>query len=252
MNKSILTSLFFAASVAVAPAAAVIGWVATNGDAGFDGGTAATGSPVTTDADGDALAGSFPAITLTPGQGIVLTGSVNITGNTGGIAGNQFRWGLFDAPGTPTTGNGTGYVGIWASLPSGAIGSIVTANGSTANPFSGSASSAFIDASDEGAHTPVFATEWDFSLSVSRLDATQMSVSGSFTDNLDVLIEWPETAAAGSPGSFTYDSVGILLGGTTNATQASFSNLEVNAIPEPGTALLGAIGVMALLFRRRR
>ncbi len=186
------------------------------------------------------------------GQVLILNGSVNITGNTGGIAGNQFRWGLFDAPGTPATGAGSGYIGVWAAAPAGAGASpTVTANGSTTNPFSGAASTTISTASDVGANTPQFGTDLDFSLSITRLDATQISVSAQFTNNSNILVDWAPTTATASPGSFTYDSVGILLGGTTNATQATFSNVNVSAVPEPSSALLGLLGSLALIRRRR-
>ena len=158
-TKKILPAILLAACASTAPAASVINWVTTNGDAGFSGGSEATNSPITTDADAETIVGSFPATTLTIGQGIILTGSVNITGNTGGIGGNQFRWGMFDAPGTPTTGVGSNYVGVWAALPAGAGASaIASANGSTTNPFSGSASSNIVTASDVGGNTAQFGT----------------------------------------------------------------------------------------------
>ena len=235
-----------------APAASVINWVATNGDTGFSGGSEATNSPVTTDADAETLVESFPAVTLSVGQVLVLTGSVNITGNSGAIGGNQIRWGMFDAPGTPATGVGSGYVGVWATAPNGAAtANTVTANGSTTNPFSGSASTVVGSASDIGGNSSQFGTDLEFSLSITRLDATQISIAAEWTDNANVLVEWAPTSAPASPGDFTYDSVGILLGGTVNATQASFSNIEVTTIPEPTSALMVLLGSLSLIRRRR-
>lgn len=99
-------------SVVSSPAAPVTNWVTTNGNAGFVGASAGGNSPVTTDADAETIVGSFPSVTLTDGLALTLTGQVKITGNSGGIPGNQFRWGLFEAPGTPSPGIGAGYVGI--------------------------------------------------------------------------------------------------------------------------------------------
>ncbi len=234
------------ALLGAAPGAAVINWVTTNGDAGFSGGSEATNSPVTTDADAETIVGSFPEATLGVGQSLVLSGSFNITGNSGTIPGNQIRWGFFDAPGTPTTGAGSGYVGLWASASS----TISSADGSTANPFSGSASSVIATSSGS---LPAYGSTYNFTLTVNRLDATQMAVSGALTDSGGgTLIEWAETNGAASPASFTYDAVGILIGGTTDATVATFSNVEATLIPEPSIGLLGAFGALSLLFRRRR
>ena len=108
----------------------VINWVATNGDADFTPGSAATNSPVTTDSDAETIVGSFSETTLQVGQTLTLTGGINITGNTGTVAGNQIRWALFDAPGTPTTGVGSGYVGIWATTANTGPGTIRSADGS--------------------------------------------------------------------------------------------------------------------------
>lgn len=249
MMKSRFFSCFaLSATIAASNGAAVLNWVTTNGDAGFTAGTAATSSPVTTDADGDAIVGSFSEVTLAEGDTITLTGSFNITGRTGVIPGNQVRWGLFDGPGTPAIGNGSGYVGVWAAASS----NIDSADGSTANPFSGSASTTIAGGSGIA---PSYGSTYDFLLAITRVDATQISVSGSLDDagSGSNLITWPETAGTPAGGSFTYDSVGILLGGTTNATQATFSNIDATdtAIPEPTSLVLGLFGSLALLRRRR-
>lgn len=247
MKRVLFPTIFLSASlVASSQGAAVLNWVTTNGDAGFSGGSEATNSPVTTDATAETIVGSFPEATLGVGDVMVLTGSFLITGNTGTINGSQIRWGMFDAPATPSTGNGSGYVGVWASASS----TISTANGSTGNPFSGSASSPIVT---ETGGLPAFGTTYDFFLSINRVDATQISVSGSLSNGGIDLISWPETTGPASPASFTYDSVGFLIGGTTNATQAAYSNVDVTvtSIPEPSTFLMGVLGFLGLIRRRR-
>jgi len=243
-----ISLLAFSISLATSHGAAVINWVTTNGDAAYTAGTAATNSPVTTDADGDSIVGSFSGVTLAEGDTITLTGALNITGNTGVIPGNQIRWGLFDAPGVPATGNGSGYVGVWAAASS----NIHSANGSTANPFSGSASTTIAAGSGTA---PSYGSTYEFLLSITRVDATQISVSGSLEDagSGSSLMSWSETTGTPAGGSFTYDSVGFLLGGTTNATQATFSNVDatMTSVPEPSALLFGIVGALALTRRRR-
>jgi len=231
MRRTSIGFLLFISSVASSLGTPAVDWVATNGDAGFSGGSELTSSPVTTDADAETVVGSFQSVTLGVGASIQLTGSVTITGNTGNLPGNQFRWGLFDAPSAPATGAGSSYVGVWASAPAmGAAGSLVTADGSTANPFSGTASTTVVSASDPDGDGPLFDTSFSFELTITRMGATQISASATLSDEDSLLIEWPVTAAPASPESFTYDAVGILLGGTLNATSAAFSNMEVNEI----------------------
>lgn len=229
----------------------MINWVATNGDTGFTPGTAATNSPVTTDADAETIVGIFPAVGLLQGDILVLTGSVNITGRTGTIAGNQFRWGMFDAPGTPTTGEGSGYVGVWATTANTGAGTIRTADGSTTNPYSGSASTTI--ASENGTGSMTYGTAYDFLLSITRVDDTQISVTGSLATagGGSIINTWSETIGGASPDDFTYDSVAFLIGGTVDATQAAFSNVDVSIIPEPSSLFLSLAGLMPLLIRRR-
>ena len=202
-------------------------WVATNGDTGFSGGSAATNSPITTDADAETVVGSVPAVMLTIGDTIVLSGLVTITGNAGAMPGNQFRWGVFNAPGVPVTGVGSNYVGVWATAPAAGPATLVTANGSTANPFSGSASTTIASARDPEGDTSQFGSALTFGLTITRLNATEISIAATLSNGGALLIQGPATAAPASPSSFTYDSVGFLLGGTLNASSASFSMVEV-------------------------
>ncbi len=230
--------LFLALTVAVPGAEPVTNWVTTNGDAEFADGSEATNSPITTDCDAETIVGSFPEVTLSIGQTITLTGSIKITGRTGNIPGNQIRWALFDAPGTPTPQVGAGYVGIWATTANLLACDIRNANGSTGNPFSGTASQVIV--SSDGQASMGYDISYDFSLSITRVDETQISVSGSLaeSDGGLVLVSWPETTTAAFPDNFTYDCVGILLGGTTDATQAALSNVEVDFGADPAPDLV--------------
>ena len=212
-----------------AEAVPVTGWVATNGDAAFVGQTAATSSPVTTSADADTVAGGFAPVTLAVGESLTLTGTVVITGNSGGIPGNQFRWGLFNAPGTPANGAGSNYVGVWVAAPSAGNADLVTANGSTANPFSGSASTVVSRAGDLDGPPPRFGEELSFSLTLTRLNAAEISAEATLSNGVGLLIEWPATVAPASPANFTYNAAAFLLGGTIDATQAAFTNVEVTS-----------------------
>jgi hypothetical protein len=221
-----LAFLLFALTKLSANPVPVTNWVTTNGDAGFSDGSEATNSPVTTDSDAETLVGSFPEVTLATGQSITLTGNVIITGRTGVIPGNQIRWGLFDAPSTPKTGIGDNYVGVWAAANNG-VCDIRSADGSTGNPFSSSATTVISTASSVDGATR-FDETLTFSLTITRFDDTQITTSGTLTNSVDFEVEWPETNSPASPTSFVYDSVGFLLGGTTDATKATYANVEVD------------------------
>lgn len=224
-----LSCLAILGAVMTAQAVPVVNWVTTNGDADYTEGTAATSSPVTTNADADTIVGSFPSVTLGVSESIALTGSIAIFGKTGSIPGNQIRWALFDAPAVPETGVGSGYVGVWATVAGGGLPSNVnTADGTTDNPFSGSATTVVVSATDEGGGGMRYETTYSFSLTITRVDESSISISSMITDGADFLIEWPATIAPASPASFTYDTVGILLGGTTDAESATLTNIEIS------------------------
>ncbi|MEN8871620.1 MAG: hypothetical protein ABF380_12320 [Akkermansiaceae bacterium] len=230
--KTFLLSCLTTTLFLQAAAEPVINWVTTNGDTGFSGGTEATNSPITTDADAETIVGSFPAVTLTVGQTIQLSGSVTITSGGGTLPGNQFRWGIFNSPGIPATGSGSNYVGVWTTATNGTA-NLVIANGSTTNPFSGSASTTISSASDSDGGNSDFNEALTFTLSITRIDATQIQTTASLTDGGDLLVEWPETLSPASPASFTYNAVGFLLGGTLDASSAAYSNVTVTGLTPP-------------------
>lgn len=223
--KLALSSAILVGSLHLAIATPVVDWVTTNGDAGFENGTAETNSPVTTDSDAETIVGSFPEVTLLVGHSLTLTGSIVITGRTGIIPGNQIRWGFFDAPGIPATGAGSNYVGVWAAASNGPA-EIRSADGSTTNPFSGTASTMISSASSENGGATRFGETLTFSLTITRIDDTQISTTATLENGVDFSTTWPATNSPASPASFTYDCVGILLGGTTDATKATFANVE--------------------------
>jgi hypothetical protein len=149
------------------------------------------------------------------------------------MPGNQLRWGVFDSPGVPATALGSNYLGVWATAPAGGTAALVIANGSTTNPFSGSASTAIVSAGDPEGDLAQFGNALTFGLIITRLNATEISIAATLSNGGALLIQWPATTAPASPASFTYDSVGILLGGTLNATSASFSMVEVTQSAPP-------------------
>lgn len=244
--KSTVIALSLLALASSAPAALVTGWVTTNGDAGFVGGSEATGSPVTTDATGDTIAANFPAVTLADGDSLILTGSVSFNSI---LTGNQFRIGLFDGDDPVTTGDGLGYVGIYAQAGTTAGGPVNSANGTATNPFSGGAATVIGTMTNPANAAPSGSTI-AFNLTIVR-DGANLDVAASYDNGgaYNSTVSINSTAAV--PASFTYNSVAFLMGGSLNATQANYTNVDVTSVPEPSISLLGALGALALIRRRR-
>ncbi len=224
-----LVSLGYLSDPHAAPSP-VTDWVRIFGDAGFSGGSATTASPVTSDADGDSIAANFDPVTLADGEFIRLTGSVTINAK---LSGDNFRIGLFDGDNPVTTGDGTGYVGIWASAPATADATMAAGDGTgTSNPFESASSTTLgpVPAADATvpANTPI-----EFTLMIAR-NGSNLDISVNFTD-LGAYIP-SQNLLNQAVADYSYNSVAFLMTGNLNATQASFSNIGI----ETGSVLPAA------------
>lgn len=93
------------------------------------------------------------------------------------------------------------------------------------------------------------------------IGSTNANVSGSTTYGIVSGTDWVLPAVNGGEGfSFSATDVGgslsffratISAGNATNATYASSSGANLTLVPEPSAALLGAVGLLGLLRRRR-
>lgn len=252
---TIVACFLLALAVSAPPVFAipVSGWVTTNGDATFTGGSEATSSPSVSNLPGDAIAANFPVVTLADGDALTLMGSVTFIGGTN-IGGNQFRFGFFDSPGPVTGGVGSGYIGINADAPSGTTSAIKFADGTQTNPFSGTASTIIAPMSNPGGAAPT-GTAIDFFLSMARdgnnldLEATISNTAhgGTWSSSTGVVQDYA------TPGGFTFDSVNFLMGSSVGGNSANYANVSVTyaQIPEPTAGLLMGLGLMGLLGYRR-
>jgi acetyl esterase/lipase len=204
--------------------AAVSGWAAISGNTGFSGVSAASSSPVTTDADGDTIAANFSPVTLTDGGFVRLTGSVVFNA---ALTGDSFRIGLFDGETPVTAGDGSGYTGIWAGAPATAATYIAAGNGSGSQPFDPTASTSLgpIPAADTTvpANTPV-----GFSLMISR-NGGRLDISAHFTDGASY--NPSQNLLNLNLANDTFDRVAFLMNDNLNATHASFSNIRITRGP---------------------
>jgi hypothetical protein len=202
------------------------------GDAGFSGGSEATSSPVTTDADGDAIAANFPPISLADGEFIRLTGSVTLDAP---LTGSDFRIGLFDGEDPVLAGDGTGYGGIWSEAPATSDTNIAAGDGS-GSPFE-TATAMILGPVSAAAATVPANTPIDFTLMIAR-NGNDLEISTNFTDNG---IDNPsQNLLKQAVAKFGYDRVAFLTNGNLSGSQARFSNIEmVSGSVLPGLESVG-------------
>ena len=196
-------------------------------------------------------AGSPESVTLAIGDTLTVSGSLTLTGGTNNSA--QFRFGAFNSGGQLAASSGLN----WSS-------GLMHVIGSTGDLFQARTDNAFISTGGNavdlnGVTTRTGAFDGDstlpfiFSMQITRHSATTVDVvslitggDGSFSEEY---VEDDHT-----PANFTYDSVGLLFGGSSSVEQATFSGVqyEVTSIPEPSAVFLSLTGILLGSVRRRR
>jgi len=237
-------------------------------DNGLQAGSENTASPIVGDnsdlnADDEAIDAAFTAIVLANnGDRITLSGSVEILGSidtAAAAAAGQFRYGLFlDDVADGTTDN-EGWLGYYVNNESSGTNGSITRKpaANTSLHVSGTGGAAVGSASetlqrfDPGTYS--------FSLSIERVN-NDLRLTTSLAQTVDPDGPPPDynfnltlTDLAASVPTYTFDRVGFLLGGSLDADQARFSNIDVTftPIPEPGSLGLLAAGVIGVLARGR-
>jgi len=258
MNNT--TKKLFVAGISVfafslsAQAATIANWAVFGGTPSTSGMT--TDSPTIGDgspnnADGVTFAGKFgtvatpESVTLSIGETLTVSGSVIFTGGTNVV--DNFRFGVFqDTAFADSTFESGGWLaeagnsifqgrtnGNFASTSSNA--STLTSTVATTNSFDGDSTAAY-----------------DWSFSITRDSATTVDLFASLNGG-DNSYNYSATSNDVTTGLFTYNVVGILLGGNLDADQASFSSVSYTApVPEPSSAALLGLGGLALILRRRK
>lgn len=236
-------------------AALVTGW----DDANITGvllTNAGTASPtVGTGAEGSAdtawLFASFSTISLTTvGSTITLSGSATFTGisGTGGLR-DMFRMGLYNVNGSA---DDTGWLGYFATngdtTNGGRIFERLDPNTASFTSQTGLTPLATATAPGGNFESGAASDTYNFSLTLERV-ASGMQIDTSIIRTSDSQQMGANSFLDESISVTEFNRVGFLLGGNLDVDTVQFNN--INVIPEPSVIVLGGLGVLCLLRRRR-
>ncbi len=198
------------------------------------------------------LFSSLTTINLTNlGDKVTVTGSVSFVGSASNQ--NQLRWGFFDSNGNTGTDD-TGWLGYYASHGNNTNFAVLGERDTVSPNGAYTSSTGAVNTLNSTAPGVTFAASpnfgpYSFSLSLEKV-ATGLQINSSISRVSDSqqygLFNFIDT----TPSISAIDRVG-LFSGSLSQEQTLFSNINVTFVPEPSTALLGAIGLLTLLRRRR-
>jgi MYXO-CTERM domain-containing protein len=242
------------AAVPSAQAALVTGWAKSQGAGPLTNASSASptmGDGTANSADAMAIYASFPTIQLANvGDKVTMTAAVTLAGITNNAA-NHFRWSLYDVAGSPDLNGWLGYI-AGNSTASVASNLWERANPNTALVMATNSPAATVISTSAAAGIGNDFTDSSFNLVFSlERTASGILISSSFVRISDSVQFGLHAFEDATPQTYSFNRVGFLASGNLDADQVQFSNIDVSVVPEPSAALLGGIGLLALLRRRR-
>jgi hypothetical protein len=204
------------------------------------------------DMDGVGVAGRFgsvasPAsVTLAIGETLTVSTTITLTGGITGAA-NHYRFAVQNDGGQFAANSVNTWSGGWTYAVKGSIYQANT-NGNflSTNTNASSLSSTTTTSGTLNGNT---ATPYTWTMTITRDSATTVDLftsligGGGYSETM--------TSNNVTTSLFTYTAMGILTTGNTDLDQLTVSNAQFSVIPEPSAALLGGLGLLALLRRRR-
>lgn len=183
--------------------------------------------------------------TLTVTATITLTGGLDVT--------NNYRFGVFNDGGQFAANSPNTWTGGWLhSTGSGLYqgntgGSFVSTVGTAPN---NAVALTQIPTTNTGTIDGTSIATYLWTMTITRDSATTVDVFSSFVGG-DGLYDNSYTANNVTTALFSYTAVGVLTSGNTDLDQLTISNAQYSVVPEPSSAMLGGLGLLALLRRRR-
>ncbi len=182
------------------------------------------------------------------GDTLTFSGTVNLT-LSNYTTNNNFRIGMYNTNGSTGTG---GWLGYWASDSSESIKGSLSELPGTGTSGYWSATGVTTDANGSLASSSMTSGTYTFSLAYALIATNTLQITWSISDGS---YETSDSYTDTSIGTFTFNSVGILIGGAMgNSPTANFSDLDLTfaTVPEPGIyALFGVSSILFAAFSRR-
>lgn len=248
--------------MATAPAATIANWkVLVAAPAGSPVAGATTDSPVfgggANQMDAAQVAGRFgtvgtPAsVSLLVGETLTVSATITLTGGTD--LNNNYRFGVFNDGGQFAANSVSNWTGGWLhSIGNGVYqastgASFVSTSGTSGN---NAAVLTATSSTTTGALDGDSVATYFWTLSITRDSATTVDLSAGFTGGDGVYVN-SYTVDNLATSLFTYTAVGILTSGNTDLDGLTLSGAQYSVVPEPSGVLLGCLGFLCLIRRRR-
>lgn len=255
------TTLLLTAALLAAPAhaATIANWKVLVPSAGGSPVTGAnTDSPVfgggANQMDAVQIAGRFgtvgtpESVSLLVGETLTVTATVTLTG--GADVTNHYRFGVYNDGGQFAVNSPNNWTGGWlhstgtgfyqARTDDTFVSTLPNAVELTTTPTT---NTGILDGDSVATYL--------WTMTITRDSATTVDLFTSFVGG-DQSYDNSFTVNDQTTSLFTYTAMGILTSGQTDLDQLTVSNAQFSVIPEPSAALLGGLGALLLLRRRRQ